>query len=167
MKNETQAEVFPLDIEALQPGDVLSVARLQQITQHKHGTDAYQHALRHLIRRIEKERTEMQRPLVLRQRKGAIEVCDASMQLTYAQRRAAETSRKLRRTMTVIVTTSVADLTDDEARAYEHLALTTAAKLVVFSRRSPKRIASDPSTGAPAEFAQLKAKLVAKGKKPA
>lgn len=153
-----KAEVFPLDIEALQPGDVVDVAKLQDITQERHGTDAYHFAVRQLASRIEKERKASGRPVVVRQRKGALEVCDASMKLKYAKRRAAETGRKLRRTMTVLVTTSVAELTDDEARDYERLAMNTAARLVAFSARSPKRIVAQAETAA-SEMKQLRAAM--------
>jgi hypothetical protein len=136
----TNAEPFPLDIEALHAGDVIDVARLQSITRFKHGTENYQHAIRRLAKQIERERKAMGRPVVIRQRKGALEVCTPSDQVKYAKRRAIETGKKLRRTMTVIVTTSVSELTPEEAREWERLSLNTAARMAVFSKRGPKRI---------------------------
>ena len=159
-----QATPFPLDIEALKPGDVITVAQLQDITQTRHGTDRYQFAIRALASRIEKERKAMGHPIVIRQRKGALEVCDASMQLRYGKRRYEETARKGRRTMTVLVTTSVSELSDEDAKEYERLALNAAARLVAFSRRSPKRIAEDPSS-ATNDLSAVKARLLSKGKK--
>lgn len=157
----SKAEVFPLDIAALQPGDVVDVAKLQEITRERHGTDAYHFAVRRIAARIERERKAAGRPITVRQRKGALEICDASMQLKYAKRRAAETGRKLRRTMTVLVTTSVAELTDEEAKDYERLAMNTAARLVSFAKRGPKRIAAGTSSGA-SEMKALKERLSSK-----
>ena len=158
MDRNTQAEPFPLEIEALQCGDVIAVDRLEMITRAKHGTDRYQFALRRLTKQIEKERARMGRPIVIKQRKGALHVCVASEQLQYAKRRSSEAARKVRRTMIVLVTTDVGELSDDELRQHERLALTTAARMLAFKKRSPKRISAAPVD----PLSESKSKLLAR-----
>ena len=143
------AEVFPLDVAALQPGDVVPVERLERILLRKHGSEDYQHALRKLMARIERERAQLGRPIVLVQRKGAIVVLRAAEHVHVAGLRSSATRRKLIRAEYVLLTTPVSELTADEMRRWERLAVNTAARRSAFSKRGPKRIATGVNRALP------------------
>lgn len=153
------AEPFPFDVAALKVGDVIDVVRLEAITQTVFGTTAYHYAVRKLIERVNRERRQAGRPLVLRQRKGAVEVCDAPQGLHVARNRAAEASRKLRKTQERLLSIAVTELSPAELLAWEALAQKTAARLIAFSRRAPKRIVAPPVDDLAA------AKLLMRGRK--
>lgn len=158
-----EAQIHPLDIESLNPGDVISVEQIEEITQSKSGTTAYSYAVQGLRSRIEKERRRIGRPITARQLRGALVICTPSDQLRVAGNRSKEAARKLRKTHTILIETRVEGLTEDEMKAHERLLLSTGAKMAVTSKSSIRRIIAG-STGGD-EFAAVREKLMAKGKR--
>lgn len=105
-----------IDIQSLKKGDVLDVERLQQLSGHKYGTDAFSLWLMSRCQHIQTELNNIGKPYVCRTHKGCIEILEDDAASRYASRRCASSLRSFRRGLRMFEMVDTRKL-DDEQRA--------------------------------------------------
>lgn len=114
-----KVERFPVDYEALQKGDVITVERLEKITGKSHGTVAHQLGVLQLMGQIERDMWAANKRVTLKLDKGAIVVCTDSEAAIKNARDFMLGLRKLSRSHVRNQFVDVSQLADDERAAHE------------------------------------------------
>jgi hypothetical protein len=142
-----EASIYPIDVETLQKGQMITPQQVEHITGEIRGTNAYALKAMALAKDIERDRAMMGLPVVARARKLGIYIfpdAEASDYLHSEQKRArAKMGRDLRQQKTAVDRSA---LNEEQAKWHDHSILCNSRVYQVMrmeERRAPKALAAD------------------------
>jgi hypothetical protein len=141
--NETDIQYYPLDFDALQKGDVITVDRLEAITGKIRGTQDYQLAVLGLRERIVSECKDRDKFFTVAIVKGCLRILKDDEAAVYNSRTFKMGLRRSRKSLTRLAKVDVGNLDDLQKKSHERNLLVF-GKMLQAARSAQKSITATP-----------------------
>ena len=141
--NETDIQYYPLDFDALQKGDVITIDRLEAITGKRRGTQEYQLAVLGLRERIISECKDRDKFFTVAIVKGNLRILKDDEAAIYNSRTFKMGMKRSRKSLSRLAKVDVGNLDDLQKKSHERN-LIVFGKMLQAARSAQKSITAAP-----------------------
>lgn len=112
-------QLYPLDFESLQKGDVIPVEKVEEIARVKRDHPRFNFAALHLAKRIETELADRGRAVTVRSEHGALVICTDEDASNYNERRVKAQARGMGRSVRRMVSVDRTNLSTERLPVHD------------------------------------------------
>ena len=141
--NESDIQYYPLDFDALQKGDVITIDRLEAITGKQRGTQAFQLAVLSLRERIISECKDRDKFFTVAIVKGNLRILKDDEAAVYNSRTFKMGMKRSRKSLSRLAKVDVGNLDDLQKKSHERN-LIVFGKMLQAARSAQKSLAATP-----------------------